>query len=71
MNLELCNECLEYGILNEYGRCSECENVTSDSNKKRLKDKMIEHLTVAESRGFNDKAMRLTIEEIELIINSL
>lgn len=25
MNLEMCNECLEYGTLNEYGRYSECE----------------------------------------------
>lgn len=33
MNLEMCNECLEYGTLNEYDRCSECENVTSNSSK--------------------------------------
>lgn len=36
-----------------------------------LKDKMVEHLSVANSRGFKDKTMRLTIEEIELIVNSL
>lgn len=71
MNLEMCNECLEYGTLNEYGRCSECENVTSNSSKKQLKDKMIEHLTVAKSRGFNDKTMRLTVSEIEMIIECL
>ena len=25
MNLEMCNECLSYKILNEDGRCQECK----------------------------------------------
>lgn len=72
MKLEMCNECLDYKAVNEHGRCSNCEKefiVNNDKNK--LKDKMIEHLSVADSRGFKDKAMRLTIEEIKLIVDSL
>lgn len=64
MNLEMCNECLNYKVLNKHGRCKECE-------KKELKNKMNENLTIANIRGFNDKVIRLTVEEIELIINSL
>lgn len=41
------------------------------NNKDELKDKMIEHLFVAKLRGFNDKTMRLTINEIEIIIECL
>jgi len=25
MNLEMCNECLQYGILDEYGVCAKCQ----------------------------------------------
>lgn len=39
--------------------------------KKELKNKMNENLTIANIREFNDNVIRLTIEEIELIINSL
>lgn len=41
------------------------------NTKKELKNKMNENLTIANIRGFNDKVIRLTVEEIELIINSL
>lgn len=71
MNLEMCNECLEYGTLNEYGRCSDCENATPGNSKKKLKDKMIEQLEIAEARGFNDKVMRLTLDEIRTVISCL
>lgn len=37
--------------------------------EKLLKEKMEEHLRVAKMRGFKDKAMRLTTEEIEIIVN--
>ena len=36
-----------------------------------LKEKMQQHLKVANDRGFKDKTMRLTTEEIEIIIQKL
>ena len=39
--------------------------------EKLLKEKMEEHLKIAKMRGFKDKAMRLTIEEIEIIVKKL
>lgn len=39
--------------------------------ENQLKEKMQQHLKVANDRGFKDKAMRLTTEEIEIIIQKL
>lgn len=36
-----------------------------------LKEKMEEHLRIAKIRGFGDKVMRLTTEEIEIIVEKL
>lgn len=36
-----------------------------------LKEKMEEHLRVANCRGFKDKAMKLTTDEIKIIIEKL
>lgn len=38
---------------------------------KQLKEKMIEHLAIANRRGFKDKAMKFTTEEIKIIIEKL
>ncbi|XZH78493.1 hypothetical protein ACSW8S_16645 (plasmid) [Clostridium perfringens] len=41
------------------------------NQKEQLLDKMKEHLKIAQSRGFKDKALRLTTQEIEIIIKEL
>lgn len=38
---------------------------------KELKEKMEEHLRIAKCRGFKDKTMRLTTEELEIIVEKL